>query len=453
MAKISFIKAREILDSRGQPTVEAEVHLDNDAFGRAAVPSGASTGEREALELRDNDKKRFLGKGVRLAVHNIIEKLAPKLKGKDPSKQAEIDELMIRLDGTSNKSSLGANAILAVSMAVARAAASGEPLHKTLGNGTVLPCPFMNVINGGAHSDNTLDFQEFMIVPGGFDSFSDALRAGCEVFHTLKGLLKAKGYSTSVGDEGGFAPNLKTHDEALDFMMQAIEKAGYKPGKQIALALDVAASEFVSGKGENASDNILVKKGIVSESAMKKLLDGEAPILTYDLKKSEGGTVDSFDMISEYFELLARYPIVSIEDGLSENDRTGWSVMTQVLGSRVQLVGDDLFVTNPEIFKRGIQDEIATSILIKLNQVGTVTETVNAIKMAQKAGYGAMISHRSGETEDTFIAHLAVAFNAGMIKTGSVTRTDRTAKYNELLRIEEALGRKAKYAGFDGLRK
>ncbi len=453
MPKIASILAREILDSRGQPTVECDVFLENGTMGRAAVPSGASTGEREAIELRDGDKSRFLGKGVRKAVQNIAKVIAPKLRGKDSGHQEEIDRLMIKLDGTTNKSNLGANAILAVSMAVAKAAAGAKPLHKYLGEGAILPCPFMNVINGGAHADNTIDFQEFMIVPGGFSKFSDALRAGCEVFHTLKGLLKAEGLSTTVGDEGGFAPNLKNPFQALEFMVQAIEKAGYKPGKEIALALDVAASEFGTGKPVSGSDNVLVKKAIVGQGEMDKMLKGQPAVHMYELKKSKGGSASAFEMISEYFELLAKFPIVSIEDGLSENDAGGWALMTKILGSRVQLVGDDLFVTNPAIFKKGIDEKIASAILIKVNQVGTITETIEAIRMAKKAGYGAMISHRSGETEDTTIAHLAVAFDAGMIKTGSVTRTDRTAKYNELLRIEESLGKKAQYAGFDALRR
>jgi enolase len=420
MSKITRIRAREIIDSRGQPTVEAEVLLDSGFVGRAAVPSGASTGEREALELRDGDKKRFLGKGVRNAVRNIVEKIGPRLRGKDPTDQAGIDRLMIEMDGTEPKSALGANSILAVSMAVARAAAGKRPLHASLGPGRILPCPFMNVINGGAHADNTLDYQEFMIVPGGLPTFADALRAGCEVFHTLKGLLKARGYSTSVGDEGGFAPKLKSHSEALDLLLEAIEKAGYRPGRQVALALDVAASELYSDGG-------------------------------YEFKKSGAPRADSGGLIALYEELCGKYPIVSIEDGLSENDRAGWAAMTRQMGVRVQIVGDDLFVTNPNLLRQGIRDGLANSILIKLNQVGTVTETVEAIAIARKAGYGAMISHRSGETEDTTIAHLAVAFDTGMIKTGSVSRTDRTAKYNELLRIEESLGARAVYAGFGSI--
>jgi enolase len=415
--KISSVKAREVIDSRGNPTVEVDV-VAAGALGRAMVPSGASTGEREAIELRDGDKSRYLGKGVLNAVRNVNETLGPRLIGMDATGQKFIDEVMIEMDGTPTKSKLGANAILGVSMAVARAAAtaSKKPLYEYLsfGKGVTLPVPFMNVVNGGAHADNTIDFQEFMIVPKKFPSFREALRAGVETFHTLKSILKKKGYSTNVGDEGGFAPNLKTIDEVLDTLLEAIEKAGYS-GK-IQLALDVAASELWN--------------------------EGK-----YVFKKSDKSVKTSDEMATMYEKMCAKYPIVSIEDGLGENDWTGWKKLTERLGKKTQLVGDDLFVTNTEILRRGIKEGIANAILIKVNQIGTVTETVNAVLMAQEAKYGAMMSHRSGETEDSTIADLAVALNTGMIKTGSASRTDRMAKYNQLLRIEEELGGKARFPG------
>jgi enolase len=415
--KITAVKGREVLDSRGNPTVEVEVWADG-VLGRAAVPSGASTGEREAIELRDGDKSRYLGKGVQKAVTNVTEVIGPRLKGMDATGQKMIDEVLIEMDGTPTKAKLGANALLGVSMAVARAAANGQkkPLYEYLsfGKGVTLPVPFMNVVNGGAHADNTVDFQEFMIVPARFPSFREAIRAGVEIFHTLKSLLKKNGYSTNVGDEGGFAPNLKSIEEVLDTLVQAIEKAGYK-GK-VDLALDVAASE-------------LWDQG------------------TYVFKKSDKSKKSSDEMAALYEKLCLAYPIVSIEDGLGENDWEGWKRLTQRLGKKTQLVGDDLFVTNTEILRKGIKEGLANAILIKVNQIGTLTETINAVLMAQEAKYGAMISHRSGETEDTTIADLAVALNTGMIKTGSASRTDRMAKYNQLLRIEEELGSRAKFAG------
>jgi len=415
--KITAIRAREVLDSRGNPTVEVDVAADG-VLGRAAVPSGASTGEREAIELRDGDKGRYLGKGVLQAVRNVNEVLAPRLKGMDVTNQKFIDEVMIEMDGTANKSKLGANALLGVSMAVARAAAlvQKKPLYEALsfGKGVTLPVPFMNVVNGGAHADNTIDFQEFMVVPRKFPSFREAIRAGVEIFHALKSILKKKGYSTNVGDEGGFAPNLKSIEEVLDTLVEAIGKAGYEG--RVPLALDVAASELWEGG-------------------------------SYVFRKSDKSRKSSDEMAALYERLCARYPIVSIEDGLGENDWEGWKRLSQRLGQKVQLVGDDLFVTNTEILRRGIKEGVANAILIKVNQIGTITETVNAVLMAQEAKYGAMISHRSGETEDTTIADLAVALNAGMIKTGSASRTDRMAKYNQLLRIEEELGSHAKFAG------
>ena len=415
--KIESVKSREVIDSRGNPTVEVDV-VAGGALGRAIVPSGASTGEREAIELRDGDKGRYLGKGVLTAVKNVNETLGPRLIGMDATGQKFIDEVMIEMDGTPTKSKLGANAILGVSMAVARAAAtaSKKPLYEYLsfGKGVTLPVPFMNVVNGGAHADNKIDFQEFMIVPKKFSSFRGALRAGVETFHALKSILKKKGYSTNVGDEGGFAPNLKTVDEVLDTLMEAIDKAGYA-GK-IQLALDVAASELWS--------------------------DGK-----YVFKKSDKSVKSSEDMAAMYEAMCAKYPVVSIEDGLGENDWAGWKMLTGRLGKKTQLVGDDLFVTNTEILRKGIKEGIANAILIKVNQIGTVSETVDAVLMAQEAKYGTMMSHRSGETEDTTIADLAVALNCGMIKTGSASRTDRVAKYNQLLRIEEELGPRAKFAG------
>jgi enolase len=415
--KITSVRSREVIDSRGNPTVEVEV-VAGSALGRAIVPSGASTGEREAIELRDGDAARYLGKGVLKAVRNVNETLGPRLVGMDATGQKFVDEVMIEMDGTPTKSKLGANAILGVSMAVARAAAAAQnkPLYEYLsfGKGVTLPVPFMNVVNGGAHADNTVDFQEFMIVPRNFPTFREALRAGVETFHALKSILKKKGYSTNVGDEGGFAPNLKSIEEVLDTLQEAVQKAGYA-GK-IQLALDVAASELWDSG-------------------------------TYLFKKSDKSKKSSDEMAALYEKLCAAYPIVSIEDGLGENDWAGWKRLTERLGRKVQLVGDDLFVTNTEILRKGIKEGVANAILVKVNQIGTLTETVNAVLMAQEAKYGVMISHRSGETEDSTIADLAVALNAGMIKTGSASRTDRIAKYNQLLRIEEQLGSRAKFAG------
>jgi len=418
---IERINAREILDSRGNPTVEAEVTLVNGIIGRAAVPSGASTGENEALEMRDNDKKRFLGKGVLKAVANANGPIAKIVVGRDALMQSDIDLAMLAADGTPNKRKLGANAILAVSLATARAAAdaSGLPLYAYLGgvSARTLPVPMMNVLNGGAHADNNVDFQEFMIVPGGFSSFSEALRAGAEVFHALKAVLKKSGHSTSVGDEGGFAPNLKSNDEAIEAILEGIHQAGYKPGDQIALALDPASSEFY-------------ERG------------------SYVFKKSSCERLSPDQMVDLYTSWVNQYPIISIEDGLAESDWAGWGALTQAIGGRVQLVGDDLFVTNTEYLARGIREKVANSILIKVNQIGSLTETLDTIEMAKTHGYTCVISHRSGETEDTFIADLAVATNAGQIKTGSASRTDRIAKYNQLLRIEEELGSSARYPGF-----
>ncbi len=424
MTEITSVFAREILDSRGQPTLEVDVLLRGGAAGRAAVPSGASTGSREALELRDQDPKRFLGKGVSRAVQNVNDTIAARLVGEDASDQVGVDRLLLDLDGTPNKKNLGANATLGVSMACARAAADahGLPLFRYLGgaNAKVLPVPLMNVVNGGAHANNNLDVQEFMIVPVGAPRFSEALRTGAEVFHTLKKLLHEKGLVTAVGDEGGFAPNLKNSAEALDYLMRAIEKAGYEPGRDVALALDVAASEL----WDNGTYRLDGKKGLGS-----------------------GALIEIYD------DLAGRYPIVSIEDGMNESDWAGWKAMTTRLGTATQLVGDDVFVTNPEILSRGIDEGIANSILVKLNQIGTVTETLDAIEMAKRAGYTTIISHRSGETEDTTIADLAVAVNAGQIKTGSLSRSDRVAKYNQLLRIEEQLADDARYAGASAFRR
>jgi enolase len=421
MTIIERVNAREILDSRGNPTVEAEVTLSGGIIGRAAVPSGASTGENEALELRDNDKKRYGGKGVLKAVNNINTTIAKVVTGRDSLMQADIDLAMLAADQTPNKRKLGANAILAVSLATARAAADavGLPLYAYLGGvgARTLPVPLMNILNGGAHADNNVDFQEFMIVPAGFSSFSDALRAGVEVFHTLKSVLKKRGHSTSVGDEGGFAPNLKSNDEAIEAILEAINQAGYKAGEQIALALDPASSEFY----ENGS---------------------------YVFKKSTGERKSSDEMIAFYANWVKQYPIVSIEDGLAESDWKGWVAFTREVGDRVQLVGDDLFVTNTEYLARGIREGAANSILIKVNQIGSLTETLDAIELAKTHRYTSIISHRSGETEDTFIADLAVATNSGQIKTGSASRTDRVAKYNQLLRIEEELGQAARFPGF-----
>jgi enolase len=421
MATIERIIAREILDSRGTPTVEAEVYLNDGSWSRAAVPSGASTGQYEALELRDGDASRHLGKGVQKAVANIRERIAPALIGKNATHQPEIDQQMILLDGTENKASLGANAILAVSLAVAKAAAvsEGKNLFEYLnaGKGNTLPIPLMNVINGGAHADNNLDVQEFMIVPHGAPTFSNALRMGCEVFHHLKKILKKAGNITAVGDEGGFAPQLKSHEEALELLIRAIEAAGYKPGEQISLALDVAASEFFQ--------------------------DG-----IYVLKKSDQSRRSSEEMITLYESWISRFPILSIEDGMGENDWTGWKLLTERLGKQIQLVGDDLFVTNTEKLHQGIEKGIANSILIKVNQIGSLTETLATMNMAFAANYTCITSHRSGETEDATIADIAVATNCGQIKTGSASRSDRTAKYNQLLRIEEKLGADARFAKF-----
>ncbi|HEY7180504.1 MAG TPA: phosphopyruvate hydratase [Blastocatellia bacterium] len=421
MSIIAQVHAREILDSRGNPTVEAEVTLESSVMGRAAVPSGASTGENEAVELRDGDKFRYLGKGVRLAVENINKTIANAVIGKDAFNQIEVDQTMIDLDDTPNKSKLGANAILAVSLATARAAAAELeiPLYRHIGgtNARTLPVPLMNIINGGAHADNNVDFQEFMIVPAGAPSFAEALRWGAEVFHTLKGVLKKRGYSTSVGDEGGFAPSLKSNDEAIEAILEAINAAGYTPGEQIAIALDPASSEFYD--------------------------EGH-----YVFKKSDGRRLSSEEMVQYWVNWARQYPIISIEDGLAENDWNGWATLTEELGDTVQLVGDDLFVTNTRYLERGIEEIVANSILIKVNQIGTLTETLEAIELAKTNNYTAIISHRSGETEDPFIADLAVATNAGQIKTGSASRTDRIAKYNQLLRIEEELGAMARYNGF-----
>src|ERR1043165_2901449 len=420
MSQIDRIHAREILDSRGNPTVEADVMLTSGERGRAAVPSGASTGEHEAVELRDNDASRYSGKGVLKAVANVNEVIAKELKGMDVSDQRGIDDRLIQLDATPNKSRLGANALLAVSMANARAAANSRktPLYRYLGGdgANTLPVPMMNIINGGAHADNNVDLQEFMIVPVGADRFSEALRAGAEIFHTLKSVLKKKGYTTSVGDEGGFAPNLKSNEEEIETILQAVEQAGYKAGSDVLLALDPAASEFYDGSA-------------------------------YVFKKSDGRKLSSAEMISFWSDWVAKYPIISIEDGMGENDWDGWKVLTDAIGERTQLVGDDLFVTNTKFLKKGIDLGVANSILIKVNQIGTLTETIEAIKMAQQAGYAAVISHRSGETEDAFIADLAVGMDAGQIKTGSISRSDRIAKYNQLLRIEEELGDAARYLG------
>jgi enolase len=416
MGKIVDIMAREILDSRGNPTIEVDVVLDSGAFGRAAVPSGASTGKREALELRDKEK-RYKGKGVKKAVRNVMQKILPRLRGIESSEQAYIDGLMIELDGTKNKARLGANAILGVSLAVAKASAmeAGMPLYRYIGgvNARLLPVPMMNILNGGAHADNNLDIQEFMIVPVNAGSFADALRMGAEVFHSLKEILKSKGLNVAVGDEGGFAPSLKSNEEAIALIMKGIRDAGYRPGRDVYIALDVAASE-------------LYEKG----------------------KYRFEGSYKTLEQLIEFYEgLIERYPIISIEDGLSEDDWKGWKLMTETLGNKVQLVGDDIFVTNKGIFLKAIDRNIANSILIKLNQIGTLTETLEVLEMAKSAGYTAVVSHRSGETEDTTIADLAVAMNTGQIKTGSISRTDRIAKYNRLLRIEEELGEAGLYRG------
>jgi enolase len=424
--KIQRVHGREIVDSRGNPTVEVEVTLDGGAFGRAAVPSGASTGQREALELRDGDKKRYAGKGVTRAVGHVNGELARTLVGRDADQRA-VDAAMIELDGTENKGRLGANALLGVSMALARARAASEGLplyvylarlHGADGGGTVLPVPMMNILNGGAHADSSVDIQEFMVMPVGAASFSEALRAGAEIFHTLRAILKKKGHATGVGDEGGFAPSLSSNREAVDLVLEAVSQAGYKAGGDIFLALDVASSELW-----NEADK------------------------SYEFKKSGEKTRTPEEMVALYEDWVRQYPIISIEDGVAEGDWHGWKALTTALGDRVQLVGDDLFVTNTEILQRGISEGVANSILIKLNQIGTVSETLDAIAMASRAGYTSIISHRSGETEDTTIADLAVATAAGQIKTGSASRSDRVAKYNQLLRIEQELGSSGRYAG------
>ena len=429
MLEIIDVYAREVLDSRGNPTVEVEVTLDDGTLGRAIVPSGASTGENEALELRDGDKKRYQGKGVLKAVENVNDIIAPEIIGMYADDQVGIDNALLKLDGTPFKKKLGANAILGVSLAVARAAAEsyGMPLYRYIGgaNAKVLPTPMMNVVNGGAHADSTVDFQEFFIIPAGFETFHEALRAGVETFHCLKSVLKAKGYETGVGDEGGFAPSCKHgNTEPLELIMEAIEKAGYKPGKEIFLGMDVASSEFYN--------------------AEKKV---------YELKKSGEGTKTSEEMIAWFEEMIKKYPIITIEDGLSENDWEGWAKLTAALGDKIQLVGDDLFVTNKDFLRKGIVNHVANSILIKVNQIGTLTETLDTIRMAQTNGYTTMVSHRSGETEDTTIADLSVAVNAGQIKTGSASRTDRMAKYNQLLRIEDELGDEAIFEGLHAFKK
>ena len=424
MSNIAGIHAREVLDSRGNPTVEAEVFLADGSMGRAIVPSGASTGEHEAVELRDGDTNRFLGKGVQKAVENVNGEIAEALANWDGFDQRGLDAKMIELDGTENKSRLGANAILAVSMAAARASAYSIdiPLYRYLGGAgaNTLPTPMMNILNGGAHADNNVDFQEFMVMPVGAPSFSEALRWGVEVFHTLKGVLKKRGYNTAVGDEGGFAPSVKSNVEAIDVVLEAINKAGYKPGEEVALALDPAASEFYQ--------------------------DGK-----YVFKKSDKSAKSSDDMVRFYAKWVQDYPIVSLEDGLAENDWDGWQNLTKELGDKIQLVGDDIFVTNIKIFAEGIEKGIANSILIKLNQIGTVSETLDAVDLGRRNGYTSVISHRSGETEDTFIADFAVATGAGQIKTGSASRTDRVSKYNQLLRIEQELGPTARFLGLKAL--
>jgi enolase len=420
MDRISNIYAREVLDSRGNPTVEVEVSTELGAFGRAIVPSGASTGVHEAVELRDGDKDRYLGKGVLKAVKNVNEEIAPELVGMDVFSQREIDYKMIKLDGTENKGRFGANAILGVSLAVAKAAADslGQPLYKYIGgaNAYVIPTPMMNIINGGEHADNNVDFQEFMIMPVGADTFKEAIRMGAEVFHNLKAVLHAKGMNTAVGDEGGFAPNLKSNEEAIQVIIEAVEKAGYKPGEDVKIAMDVASSEFYN--------------------------DGQ-----YTLAGEGGKTFTNKEFVDFLAELVDKYPIISIEDGLDQDDWEGWDYLTEKLGDKVQLVGDDFFVTNTKRLAKGIERGDANSILIKVNQIGTLTETLEAIEMAKEAGYTAVVSHRSGETEDTTIADIAVATNAGEIKTGSASRTDRIAKYNQLLRIEDELGEMARYKG------
>jgi enolase len=426
MTEILEVKAREVLDSRGNPTVEAEVELECGAIGRAAVPSGASTGEHEAVELRDGDKGRYLGKGVKNAVANVNQKIAPAIEGMDALDQVGIDQHMIKMDGTSNKGNLGANALLSVSMAVARAAANalGLPLYRYLGgvNARVLPVPMMNILNGGAHADNNVDLQEFMVMPIGGCCFSDSLRMGVEVFHNLKKVLAKRGYNTAVGDEGGFAPNLKSNVEAVEVILEAISQAGFKAGEDVAIALDPASSEFF----ENGK---------------------------YVFKKSDKSVKTPEQMVQFYANWVRQYPIVSIEDGLAENDWEGWAILTKELGSKVQLVGDDIFVTNTQRLKEGIDKGIGNSILIKVNQIGTLTETIEAIQLAMVNKYTAVVSHRSGETEDTFISDLVVGMNTGQIKTGSASRTDRIAKYNQLIRIEEELGGAAVFRGKETFKK
>ena len=428
--KIERVTGREILDSRGNPTVEVDIVLQGGAHGRAAVPSGASTGQREALELRDGDKKRFLGKGVRKAVANINGEIAKSIVGRDAD-QRSLDTFMIQLDGTPNKGRLGANALLGVSMATAKAAAAaeGRPLYAHIRalygdkSPLSLPVPMMNILNGGAHADSSVDFQEFMVMPLGASTFAEALRTGAEIFHTLRGILKKKGHSTGVGDEGGFAPSLSSNREALDVVLEAVVQAGYKPGQDVYLALDVASSELWNDANR-----------------------------TYEFHKSHEPARDSDGMVALYEDWVRQYPIISIEDGVAEGDWTGWQKLTSAIGDRVQLVGDDVFVTNPEILKRGISDKVGNAVLVKLNQIGTVTETLDAIGMARDAGYASVISHRSGETEDTTIADLAVGTGAGQIKTGSASRSDRVAKYNQLLRIEEELTGRAAYAGRNAIK-
>lgn len=422
MSFITEVKARQILDSRGNPTVEVDLHTSDGSMGRAAVPSGASTGKHEAVELRDGDKKKYLGKGVLKAVHNINDKLSEELYGIEVTNQRQIDELMLEMDGTANKSKLGANAMLAVSMAAAKAAAqsTGLSLYRYVGgaNAKTLPVPMMNILNGGAHADNKIDFQEFMVVPVGASTFSEGLRWGVEIFHQLKNVLKDKGYSTNVGDEGGFAPDIKSNEEAIETVLKAIEKAGYKPGDQVAIAMDAAISELWDAKSKK-----------------------------YHFHKSGGAKMSSEELVAYWTKWCKKYPIVSIEDGMDEDDWKGWSMLTQALGNKVQLVGDDLFVTNVKRLEQGIQQNIANGLLVKVNQIGTLSETIDAVSMAQCAGYNTIMSHRSGETEDYTIADLAVALNCGQIKTGSASRSDRMAKYNQLLRIEEELGASAYYPG------
>ena len=422
MGFITSIHARQILDSRGNPTVEADVLCDDGSFGRAAVPSGASTGIHEAVELRDDDAKVYVGKGVLGAIHNVNEVIAEEVIGMHATDQAAIDELMIQLDGTANKGKLGANAILAVSLAVAKAGAmhTGQSLYEYVGgvNARTLPVPMMNILNGGSHADNSIDFQEFMVMPFGAESFSEALRMGTEVFHHLKKVLQAGGYSTNVGDEGGFAPNLGSNEEAIETILRAIEKAGYTPGEDIWIAMDAAASEFYSTDEK-----------------------------VYDFHKSNGGKKTAEEMVDYWAQWVSKYPIASIEDGLYEDDWAGWELLTQRIGNQVQLVGDDLFVTNEERLGRGIQQGVANSILVKVNQIGSLTETLNTVDLAHRSSYTSVMSHRSGETEDTTIADLAVALGTGQIKTGSASRSDRMAKYNQLLRIEEALGDAARFPG------